>query len=429
MNWRPWRREKAYTPLVAIKALGENDTLAQLLHLTSGQAATASSALNLYEASTAVSIPVNMIAEAFALLDPVIMEGQEMSLEDPVLDLLAKPSPHFTQELFLETIAKDYLITGESAVVALGNVSREPLELTPVSPRVLSAVREGGSDAPAVWEVSGNTLTGAYRATSVRREIRFYDTNLREFVLLRNYSTKDNALLRGMSPLVSASHEARQSILGTTHNVSLLEKGGRVSLVFHFEQDMSADVFRDTSELIRQQFGGADTAGEIGITAGGEMKVQNVGAFPKDMDYKGLQDVARKALALQYHVPLPLVSDERMTLGNYAEAKLALFDDAILPLAGRVFGMLSDFLMPRFGRDPRRERISFNPDTIPTLVERRLAELIKRKGINVESDNEIRAFLGREPYEGGDVILKPANLVPAGSDLFTEDNATNVVED
>ena len=49
-------------------------------------------------------------------------------------------------------------------------------------------------------------------------------------------------------------------------------------------------------------------------------------------------------------------------------------------------------------------------------------ELKLRKELNIESDNELRAMIGREPYENGDIIYKPANLVPAGLDLFTGDN-------
>jgi hypothetical protein len=147
------------------------------------------------------------------------------------------------------------------------------------------------------------------------------------------------------------------------------------------------------------------------------------------MDFAILQKMAIKAVTLQYHVPLPLVTDERQTLNNYREGKLALYDDAVIPLSRRIFGGLTDTMLPRFGLDPKTARITFDPDQVTTLVSRRNDELIKRKGIGVESDNEIRAIMNREPYEGGDVILKPANLIPAGTDEFTEDNEPEFIED
>ena len=62
-------------------------------------------------------------------------------------------------------------------------------------------------------------------------------------------------------------------------------------------------------------------------------------------------------------------------------------------------------------------------------MERRLTELVKRKGLGVESDNEIRALLGREPMEGGNVIYKDASQIPAGSDVFTDDNDPALIPD
>ena len=40
----------------------------------------------------------------------------------------------------------------------------------------------------------------------------------------------------------------------------------------------------------------------------------------------------------------------------------------------------------------------------------------------VLSDNEIRAMIGYEAVNGGDVIYKPANQVPVGQDINTANN-------
>ena len=430
MKLWPWSRETAASPAASEKkmVLGTSSSLGDFLVYGDSRAGSPSSALYLYEQTTAVSVPVNFIADAFATLDPILIQGQEMVLEHEVLDLLKRPSPMHEQELFLAILAKNYLITGETSVVALGNVKSPPLELQPLSPKAMTPVPMAGSDFPQRWLVSGNTLNGTYERTPVGKDLRFYDGNLRDLMVARNFSTRDNSLLRGQSPLVSASREARQAMLGTQHNVSLLEKGGRVSLVFHFAQDMDEDDFEVVKKRVRDQFGGAENAGKIGITTGGDMRIESVGQSNKDMDYANLQKLATKAVALQYKVPLPLITDERQTMNNYETAKLALYDDAVIPLAKRIFGSLSRFLLPRYGLDPSRIRISFNPDHIPAQVERRNAELEQRAGINIETDNELRALIGREPYEGGDVVLKPANLIPAGTDVFTDDEDPNFQE-
>lgn len=425
----PWRRSAKPKRVEKKAVLGLNDVLGKLLVFGEGSAASPSSALALYEKSTAVSIPVNIITDAFSVVNPVLMLDQEMVTEHPVLDLLRSPSPWFSQELFLEALAKNFLITGDSPVVALGNVNRPPLELQPLSPKAMTPVREQASDAATSWHVSGNTLTGIYRARPVGREIRYFDGNLRELKVIRSYSTRDNSLLRGQSLLLSAAKEARQHILGTEHNVQLLERGGRISLVFHYEEDVNEDDFEVVKERVRDQYGGATRAGEIAVSTGGKLDIKELGVSPKDMDYGTLQTMVQKAVALVYRVPLPLITDQRQTLNNYREGKLALYDDAVIPLARRVFGGLSDFLLPRFDVDPSQARIALNPDDVTALVQRRNDELFKRKTIGIETDNELRALIGREGYEGGDVVYKPATMVPVGTDIFTEDERPELQED
>lgn len=429
----PWTRETKETveeveTKASTYALGLSDELGAFLMFGENSATTPGSALRLYEQSSAVSVPVSMIANPFSIIDPVLTVDKKVIPEHPVLDLLKKPSPYYSQELFLEVMARNFLVTGEAVVVALGGVDRPPLELQPLSPAVVSPV-EGPGGVASSFGVAGNTVTGQYVAARKGPRVRYFDGELREFKQIRNYSTKNNSLLRGQSPLVSAAKEARQQVLGTEHNTSLLNNGGRVSLVFHFKQNMSEEDYRETTKRIREQFGGAEAAGSIMITTGDDLSIQEAGVTNKDMDFANLQLLAQKFVALAFGVPLALVTNERQTFNNYREAKLALYDDAVIPLAKRLFGGLGNFLLPRYDLDPSRAKITLDPDGITALVMRRTEELIKRKSIGVETDNEIRALMGREPYENGDVVLKPANLIPAGSDVFTADNAPEILED
>ena len=399
--------------------LGTSESLGSFLMFGSGSAGTPSGALSLYDKSTAVSIPVNMVADAFASIAPVIKFKDEILDDHEVLDLLNSPSPFYSRTLFLEMLAKDYLVTGESEVVALGGVNRPPIELQPISPRNIS-INEAQNGTNGSFIVAGNTLAGQYLLTRARNRIRYLDGGLREIKQIRNYSTRNNSLLRGQSLLVSASKEAMQHIKGGDHNISLLDNGGRVSLVFHFDADLNNDEFEETKERVRSQYGGTQKAGMIGVTSGGKLSINEMGTNNKDMDFANLQQMAQRAVALQYKVPLPLLTTDASTFNNYKEARAALYLDAVLPLADRIFGGLTDMLMPRYNLDPNDFRITYDKTKIEALTAIALEELKLRKEINIESDNELRATIGRKPYTGGDVVLKPANLIPAGTDIFAE---------
>lgn len=419
MNWKFWKKSPVEQKALV---LGTSESLGSFLIFgTSGSGATPASALNLYDKSTAVSIPINMVAESFASITPVIKIDDKVVNKHPILDLLAAPSPFFTESLFLETVAKDYLITGEAEIVALGSVNRSPLELQPVSPRNIT-VNEGSGGLAESFIVSGNTLPGTYMMAQAKKRIRYLSGNLRELKQIRNYSTQNNSLLRGQSPLKAASAEARQHIEGNNHNVSILQNGGRVSLVFHFDSDMNADDFKATKERVIEQYGGSSNAGQIGVTAGGKLDIKELGINNKDMDFANLQSMAQRAVALQYRVPLPLITTDASTFNNYAESKLALYDDAVLPLADRIFAGLTQLLVPRYGLDPAKVKITYDLDQITALEKRRNENLSLRRELNLETLNELREMIGREEVEGGNTILAPANLLPIGTDLFTVDN-------
>jgi HK97 family phage portal protein len=241
--------------------------------------------------------------------------------------------------------------------------------------------------------------------------------------MTRNFSTRLNSLLRGQSLLVSASKEVRQNILGAQHNVSLLEKGGNVSVVFNFKQGMSDDEFETVKQQVNMQYGGADNAGKIGVTSGGgDLEIKNIGSANKDMDFFNLQQMAKVAIANQYGFPLIFLDNSAATFNNYEKAKEALYDDAALPFAKVIMKGLSNFLLPRFGIDPANNTIIPDLDSIPALATRRNNELKVRKEIGIESINELREFLpNRDDVTDGDEIYIPANLIPIGTnpqDMF-----------
>ncbi len=425
MRW-PWskRVEQAVQPRGATKAvLGENDVLARMLSiLGQSDVNTPNAALELYEQSTAVSIPIDWVADPMADIDPVLEKDGDFDTVHPVLELLRAPSPDYTGRLFRDAIAHDYLITGECFIAAIGSPEGPPLEIQPLSPTAMAPYTEGGTGLVSQWEVTGETLKGKYRriiqpkkrARYINKE-RFPGVEVRQ---IRRYSTTNHSLVRAQSPLMSASREARQHLLGLMHNSSLLSSGGRGSLLFKYRQHFSDEDWNELMRRLRSNYGGAANAGKIMVETADELEVSELGQKNKDMDFANLQDQAKRSVALRYKVPLPLVTTDASTFSNFEASILALYDYAVLPTYRRVFDGISDFLLPRYGIDPSQYRISYDPNQITALMSRRLDEIVKKAGLHVLTGNEIRGDLGRDPEVGFDEILIPANLMPLGSELF-----------
>ncbi len=426
----PWYSSKAAERKVAI---GLDPVTQAWLKLSSiGSAQSAGSALSLYEQSSIVSVPVNWIASAFASIRPVVedMKTGEFTLDDEVLGLLRNPSPYYTGRSFRENMAVNYLVTAEAGVVGLGRQTRPPVELQPISPKDFEPVA-GAGNVPVGYEVRGQTMAGSYAAERDPgdQRIRYFDGPFREMKTIIGFSTKNNGLLRGQSPLVSVSKEIRQHILGGDHNVSLLEKGGRLSMIFNLKEDLTDDEFREQRNRLLANYGGATEAGQIAVTAGSELQIEEVGKSSKDMDFRGLQELARMAVLLTYRMPLSLAFLEASTLDNYKIGNLSLFDGAVLPLADVLYGGLGDFLLPRYGMDPAQFRLTYDPQSIQALTSRRLEQLSLRKTIGIETIDELRATgLGADPYEPeedaspGEFIYVPAGQVPlTGEDVLDDD--------
>jgi hypothetical protein len=113
-----------------------------------------------------------------------------------------------------------------------------------------------------------------------------------------------------------------------------------------------------------------------------------------------------------------MITTDASSFNNLSTAVEMLYDFAVLPHADKQFSGLSRFLLPRFKIKLSDARITYNPDSVKALKERRLEELLKRKTIGIETTNELReAIPNREPVEGGDVIYQNATLVPMGTDI------------
>jgi HK97 family phage portal protein len=429
-----WNRKKVVTETAPQQrsrvsesaVLGQGDVLERILGLGAAgahqNARTASGALSLYDSSTAVSVPVNAVAESFAQLTPVLrFDDGSVEKDHELLQLLKRPSPFFDGRLFAETLAKNYLITGECFVVAVGRINAPPIQLNPVSPANVN-LETALHSLVAAFEVTNDLMADTYPAEEENAlSVRYLDQRqLKEIQQIRSYSTSGNSTLRGQSPLVSAAKEVKQHILGGVHNSSLLSRGGRPTANFHFEEDLNEDDFLEAQERVQSNYSGAENAGMVAVTAGPSLQITELGINMRDMDFAALQRMIRQVMAQVYHVPLPLIDQSSQTFNNYETAKEALFDDAVGPLAGRIYAGLGELLLPRYSLDPAQVQIAFDPEQVPALERRHFENLKFRRDLNIESLNELRSGAGLDDYdetaEGGDAIYQPSSLTKIGAD-------------
>jgi HK97 family phage portal protein len=132
---------------------------------------------------------------------------------------------------------------------------------------------------------------------------------------------------------------------------------------------------------------------------------------PKDMDWIAGKDMSAREIALAYNVPPQLVGiPDSQTYNNNREARLAFYDDAVLPLVEFFRAELNNWLSPAFGAGLE---LRFDEDGIEALSLRRERKWRAIATANFLTTNEKRAAVGYEPVDGGDVIHKPVGGTPA----------------
>jgi len=380
-------------------------------------------AMRLYRKSSAVAISVDTIADEMQSIRPVL-EMQDGTFEDghEALAFLRQPNVHETYEQFMGQLARHWLLTHDAFLLYIGNVDRSPAELYAIKPQSVTLSESADDYSGSIFVTSGVGASEYPRAVQ-RGRARYLSGRLREIVHIRGFSSR-TAQTYSDSPLEAAALDARQQIMGREHNLALLRNGARLSLVVVFKDVAPKDEEEARKASVQAQLGGVSNAGKIAVMSAedGEYDIQQIGQSNKDMDFAQLQDMANQAVYQRFKIPLPLVSDKASTFNNMEQAVYHLYDRAVLPNLNTLFSGLSRSLLPRFGLDPSRVRITYNPESIPAMMTRRLEELERRRKIGVESINESRSLLGREPIENGDGVHIPANLIEVGRDVFTIDN-------
>lgn len=377
-------------------------------------------AMEFYRRNAAIATSVDWIAEALEQIKPVLEDEEGAHSDDhDVIELLLNPNGFQTWSEFIGEISRHYLLTHNAFLLASGNVSYVPSEIYVIKPQNVSIFADSRDDFPGNYSVGAGVGFGQYTREIRKREARFYSGNLKEIYQITGFSSHDDNLW-GDSPLKAAALEARQQIQGRIHNLQLLNNGGRLSLIVNFKDEnlIDEDELKERKERIQETLGGSNNAGSIAVVSAPEMDIEELGKTNKDMDYAELDRVASHAIYMRYKIPLPLVTPTAATYNNMRTAVEMLYDFAVLPHADTIFSALTKFLLPRFGLDTKQYRITYNPDSITALMERKIDQLKARKDIGIETINELRSLIpNREDLDGGDILYQPANLIPVGEDI------------
>lgn len=377
-----------------------------------------------YKENAIVYRCINEIANNASRVKINLFRGDQEIDNHPILDLIYNPSPTMSQVEFFQAAFSYLLISGNNYMLYVSGDRTPPTELYNLRPDRMH-IKTGNRSMPDAYEyVIGGNVIESYLVDQATGNSKIKHIKL--FNPLDDYY--------GMSPIQACSVDIDQHNLANKHNVNLLQNGARPSgaVIFKPKDETGGhvqltDVQR--SQLvndINQRFSGTGNAGKPMLLEG-DFDWKEMGLSPKDMDFIQLKNMSAKDIALVYGVPSQLIGiPDAQTYSNFAEAKLALYNETIIPLLDRVQGDLNEWLVPMFGTDLE---LRYDIDSIPAMAEQRkrvFESVVAGVTQGILTRNEAREQLGYETVEGGDSLLVPSNLMPLN--IATEETDDNVSE-
>ena len=365
-----------------------------------------------YQENAIVFRCVNEIAHGASAVELCVYQGEIKLDQHPLIDLLERPNPQFAGNEYFQALYSFLLLSGNSyALYSL--VGGQPRELHLLRPDRMKIV-PSKTHIPSAYEyhVDGR-LANRYDVDS--------ETGMSEVKHFKMWNPLDDYY--GLSPIQAASADIDQHNHAAKHNLGLLMNGARPSGAVVFKPKDETGMHVQLSESQRQQlmtdlnmrFSGAHNAGRPMLLEG-DFDWKEMGFSPKDMDFLELKNMSARDIALCFGVPSQLVGvPDSQTYNNVSEARLALYEDTIIPWIRRVESDLNEWLAPRFGDDIT---VRYDIDSIPAMAERRkktYENVVQAVREGIISRNEARERLGYEPISGGDDVYINANLFPLGS--------------
>lgn len=355
-----------------------------------------------YKNNVVVYRCVNVITQSASHVPWVLYKNKGASYEKlhshPLHKLLNHPnSTKAGADFFAEVIAS-LLLFGNSYILASGNDSAPPQELHMLHAKQTEVVMSDG-------------IAIGYRHRHAKGE-RFYPigrvTSNSRVLHLKTYNPSDSVY--GLSCLEAASMPVEIHGAASKWSSALLRNGARPSGALIMKDSsgyLSDEQFDRLKEQLYDKYSGSSNAGKPLLLEGG-LDWREMSISPKDMDFIESKNSAAREIALAFGVPPQLLGiNGDNTYSNMQEARLALWEETLIPLLDKIANSLTHWFADWYHEDIL---VDFDRDSISALTDKRENLWSKIAESNFMTVNEKRAFVGLAPIKGGDRLEVESSL-------------------
>lgn len=367
----------------------------------------------LYYSNSTVRDAIKKKTNLGSALKPIIRnkKTQEEVKNHSVLKLLNNPSFAVSFKEFMTQFIKNYEITANNFNILTFKLrNKEPSQIFNIKPDQITA--QYGSKGKVIKYVrnvySSNdevdnqekTIIEYLRTRVLRPTFRilFKDKKGNQFWHSAEYNPLSDGIF-GKSKISTLYDEITGIILALRHNRKLIENGCSPTGLLISKNTVDIDEFTKLQENFNKAFSGSNKAGKT-IMLQGELEYKETHITPREMDWINGSEYMDKRIYKLFGIPDALVSEKSSTFNNVQQAKGQMYEWEIFPMLDKIYGELTDLLMPHY-KDSEELEIYYSKENIPSLDAIKTESTLNKSKTGIYTIDELRAENGLEELPDG----------------------------
>jgi len=310
---------------------------------------------------------MRMVAQAAASIPFTLykyFEDEKHLLErHPILDMLSNPNPTQGSKEFMESIYIYKQLSGDAYILMSGmDENNKAAELYSLRPDRITIIA-GDNLLPSGYRYSVDSSNITYPVDSI--------TGLSNILHIKTFNPLSDWY--GLSAVESALYSIDQHNQAGAWNQTLLQNAARPSgaiVVKNAEgkpMSLNETERHNLRESIEETFCGSANAGRPILLEGG-LEWKEMSWSPRDMDYISSKNNSAREIALAFGVPPQLLGiPGDNTYANLVEARVALWEQTIIPMVESVVSKINTWITSYFDEDLY---LSYNINEVSSLADR-----------------------------------------------------------
>lgn len=310
--------------------------------------------LKRYKSMTSGNFNSNAMLQSKILQKKALVEIEDTELHE----LLNRPNPAQSYNAWLQEVVAFGKLTGNRYIYGIspesGPNQNKYSELY-VLPSQSVEINSGGIFDPVKYytlDYNGEYKIDAGDVCHIKDFNPYYDGT--------------GSHLYGMSPLKAGLRSLDANNEALTTGVRYLQNQTARGVLMSDEGDLNEVQARQLKDKFRQQYQGANNAGDVIITPK-KLSWVNFGLNASDLSLIEQYNASIKDLCNIYNVPVQLLNNtDSSTYNNMNEAKKSLYVNSVIPELNKIKDELNRWLTPQYGD---KLYIDFDYTNIPELQE------------------------------------------------------------